>query len=324
MFFSQAIPLSFSIFWRLAMVLPVMLIGLTLYVLIGLLLGFLIGLLIPALSFIVAFLIVASSTVIPVLLGTRFGLQAMDIRPSNRVRGLVLPAIVYGAVQGVGMTAIFGLMAAFSAALVSPELLNLNQTTEQALGYMETAWAIPAALALIAVFLSICSIRASLLVPIASASIGRDPDGLTYTPFRHFRASFGPLFALTVTSYVGAIILYSCVIILTIVSGMAQTLVADVQEFANMTKGTAPLRPIWSLVILWVVYALIGVWAFSLQCAGGVVGYLDLKTKAETKKPLMPTQPKPQQTPPPVAKSGPKLSSDELRALRKSRQATEA
>ncbi|KIC38215.1 hypothetical protein RA27_20925 [Ruegeria sp. ANG-R] len=302
------------------MVLPVMVIGLTLYVAVGVLLGFLIGFLFPALSFFTTLLIIASSTAFPVLLGTRFGLQAMDVRPSISIRKLILPATIYGAVQGVGMTVIFGLMATFSTMMISPEILHLNPTAEMALGYLEGIWAIPAMTALVAVFLSVCSIRASLLVPIASASIGRDPDGLPYTPFRHFRASFGPLFALTILSYLGASILYVLVVALAIASGMAETLAGDLQEITNMARGTAPIRAIWSLLALYVVFVLIGVWAFSLQCAGGALGYLHLKEQAESKKPLMASQPKPQPTPLPIEQSGPRLSPEELRAMRKSRQ----
>lgn len=322
MLFAQAFPLSFSIFWRLAMVMPFMLIGLMIYALVGLLLGFLAGFLIPALSFIVTFLIMASSAVIPTLIGTRLGLQAKEIRPSIKIWGLVVPAMVYGVVEGISMTLVMGLMIALSLLVTSPDISLLNEATDLMGQYLDPSLALPGFVALVAVFLSMCSIRASLLVPITSASIGRDPDGLTYTPFRHFRASFGPLFALTVLSYVGMVILHAILIVLILVSGYALTLQADMQELYNMAYGRAPIRFIWSPVVLFAIYTLIGVWTYSLQCAGGVLGYLKLMDGSDATP--TPARPRPQPTPPPVAKSGPKMSSDELRALRKSRQFTGA
>ncbi len=320
MLFAQAFPLSFSIFWRLAMVTPVMLIGLTIYALVGTLLGFLVGLLIPALSFIAIFLIMASSTVIPTLIGTRLGLQAKEIRPSIKIWGLVVPAMVYGAVEGVSMTLIMGLMIGLSLLVTSPDISILNEATDLMGQYLDPSLALPGFAALVAVFLSICSIRASLLVPITSASIGHDPDGLTYTPFRHFRASFGPLFALTVLSYVGMVILHGILIALILMSGYAMALQADMQALSNMVYGRAPIRFLWSPLVLFAIYTLIGIWAYSLQCAGGVLGYLKLMDGPDQTP--IPNRPRPQPTAPPIAKSGPKLSSDDLRALRKSRQAT--
>jgi len=297
-----------------------MLIGLTIYSLVGILLGFLIGLLLPAVSIIVTFLIIASTSAIPILLGTRFGLQSRDVRPSIKVWGLVVPAMIYGVVQGVGMTIVFGLMIVFTLVLPSSAIPQLNETSDLAREYLGSTWAIPAVAGLVAVFLSTCSIRASLLVPITSASIGRDPDGLHYTPFRHFRASFGPLFVLTVLSYVGSIILSAGALILTLVTGYAETLSAEAAEFGNMVNGRAPIRPLWFLIFSFLAYSLIGLWVFSLQCAGGVLGYLKLAEEANAQSASNMTAALRQPSPPPIAKSGPKMSNEDLRALRKSRE----
>ncbi len=318
MLFIQAFPLSFSIFWRLALVSPVLLIGLTLYAFVGLLVGFLIGLLFPALSFILTFLIMASSSVLPTLIGTRMGFQAKGVRPGIRVWGLFVPAVIYGAVEGVSVTLILVLVAGVSVVLISPDILRQNEVTDLVYQYADTTWAFAVPLALISVFLSICSIRASLLVPITSASIGRDPDGLHYTPFRHFRASFGPLFALTIFSYVGMLILHAGLIIVFVLTGYAETLQADLMEFNSMTDGSAVIRPIWSLIVLFIIYMLIGTWAFSLQCAGGVLGYLRLREESPKLSELLQSNQK--QRSQPDSQADPRMSAEDLRALRKSRE----
>ncbi|WP_170336303.1 hypothetical protein [Ruegeria arenilitoris] len=295
-----------------------MFIGLALYSFVGTLLGFLVGLLFPALSFLMFFLIMASSTVLPTLIGTRMGLQAKGVQPSTRLRGLFLPAMIYGAVEGLSATLIIGLVIAFSVAVISPDLLQQNEVSDLVLQYADTPWVGPGMLSLVVVFLSVCSIRASLLVPITSASIGRDPDGLHYTPFRHFRASFGPLFGLTIFSYVGMIAMHAVLIAVLILSGFAESLHADLLEFGDMTQGTATIRPLWSLLGLFFIYMLIGTWAFSLQCAGGVLGYLHLRDSGPRLSDLIEANQKAAKDP--KEQSAPRMSAEDLRALRKSRE----
>ena len=99
----QAIPLSLSILCRYVMVFPVLVIGLFLYGFLGGLLGFLIGLILPAASIIILFAISASSGIIPVMVGTRFGFASMQIMPSTGYRKLILPAIVYGAAEAIAV-----------------------------------------------------------------------------------------------------------------------------------------------------------------------------------------------------------------------------
>lgn len=316
MLFAKAFPLSLSIFWRLAVVLPVMFIGLTLYNLAGALVGFLLGLIFPPFAFIVTFLIMASSSVVPTLLGTRMGLQVKGVKPSTSIKGLFAPAVIYGAVEGVSVTLIIGVIVAASVFVISPDILQQSEVADLALEYVDPSWVLPGLLGLLAVFLSVCSIRASLLVPITSASIGRDPDGMHYTPFRHFRASFGPLFALTIFSYVGMIALHAVLIVLMITMDFFGSLQADLQEFENMTKGMASIRPLWSLIGLFAVYMLIGTWAFSLQCAGGVLGHLRLRDTAPKLAEVIEANLKPKQD----SDAAPRMSAEDLRALRKSRQ----
>jgi hypothetical protein len=301
----------------MAVVLPVMLSALTLYNLAGVLVGLLLGLIFPPFAFIVTFLIMASSSVVPTLIGTRMGLQVKGMKPSIKIKGLFTPAVIYGAVEGVSVTLIVGVIVAASIFVISPDILQQSEVADLALEYVDPSWALPGLLVMLAVFLSVCSIRASLLVPITSASIGRDPDGMHYTPFRHFRAAFGPLFALTIFSYVGMFVLHILLIALLIAMDYFGTLQADLQELEYMTQGTASIRPLWSLIGLSVVYMLIGIWAFSLQCAGGVLGYLRLRDTAPKLSEVIEANLKPAQG----AEDAPRMSAEDLRAMRKSRQA---
>lgn len=318
----QAFPLSFSIFWRFALALPIILIGLFLYGFIGGLISFLLGLIFPPLAIFVTFLIGASSGVIPALVGARFGLQARGIRPKVGYRALIVPALAYGTVEGITATicmafaiGAFFLLTSFSSA----NLAVLAENPELAARLWDPSLTLPVVAALAISFFGICAIRAALLVPVASGSIGRDPDDRPYTPFRHFGASFGSIFALVILSYIGLIFIYAVAVIVVFATGFFTQLQDEFVELSSMINGFAPIRPLWSLIGLFVANVLIGFWAFSLQSAGGALGFLKLRdelgtaTHVDTEQPIA----QPSAAIPPT---GPRLSSDELRALRKSRE----
>ncbi len=318
----QAFPLSFSIFWRFALALPIILIGLFLYGFAGGFISFILGLVFPPLAFFVSFLIGASSGVIPAMIGARFGLQACGIKPKSKYHAMIVPAIAYGAVEGITATicaalavGLFLLLASFN----STNLALLAENPDLAAELWDPALTLPVVAAAAVFFLGICAIRAGLLVPIASGSIGRDPDDRPYTPFRHFGASFFPIFILVIVSYVGLIFIYALATIAVFATGFVTQLQEDAVELTGMINGYNPIRPIWSFIGLFIANMLIGFWAFSLQSAGGALGFLKLREELGT-SPQFETLQSDEQQSPAVTPTGPRLSSEELRALRKSRE----
>lgn len=321
--FFQAFPLSLSILWRFALVLPVLLIGLFLYGFVGGLIGFVLGFILPGVNYVVLFAVSASSGIIPILIGTRMGFAAKQIWPSGRMHKLILPALVYGAVEALAICLILAPGYGLFAVSVLPEFeslaQSLNTNPELAAGMLNSPAALLGLGMMLATFVVICAVRACLLVPIASASIGRDPDDRAYTPFRHFGAAFLSLFALVAVSYLGMFLIYTLVFAVTIISGMSAMIMTQWLEVVAMFDGSAPWRPIWSLIAFFIVYLLIAFWAFSLQCAGGVLGHLSLGGPRSTSSAASDSE-FAHAAPHPASDSGPRLSADELRALRKSRQ----
>jgi len=314
----QAFPLSLSILMRYVLVLPVLLIGLFLYGAVGGLVGALVGLIIPGFYFISLFAVSTSSSIIPVMLGTRFGFTAKQIKPDAGIKKLILPAIVYGAVEALSLGALLlptmGLMAfaappSISSLTGAPGLdsFDILDPLEASVGPTLNAM-------ILAVFLGVCAIRACLLVPIASASIGRDPSGRAYTPFLHFATGFWPLFALVLLSYVGLAVLAILVTMSIPLLGLQNVISTGAAELGQMAQGAAPLSPVWSVFALIAVYVVLGFWTLSLQCAGGVLMFLRLREAAPSGPEAL--QAAPQPTVPP----SPRMSADDLRALRKSRQ----
>ncbi len=313
----DAIPFSFSILWRFVVTFPILVIGLVLYGLVGGLIGALFGFLFPGTNVLIVFLVSASSSVIPVLVGARFGFQSRHIRPSSGYKKLILPALMYGALETL-ITALALLPILGTAMLLfTPDALDFATAQGSEISQiLETSGPL-LALALVPL-IAICGIRACLLVPMASASIGRDPNNHSYTPFRNFGASFWPLFALVVLSYLGMAIIYAVSFVVLLALAATGILDGQIQDLQAMIDGTAPFRPNWAMIVIAAVYIVIALWSFSLQCAGGVLGYLKLSggsapiTGAEVSDP--------QPVPPPTTNSGPRMTAEELRALRKSRQ----
>ncbi|SLN64368.1 hypothetical protein [Ruegeria meonggei] len=312
----QAIPLSLSILWRYVMVFPVLVIGLFLYGFLGGLLGFVIGLIIPAASVILMIAISASSGIIPVMVGTRFGFASQQIMPSAGYKKLILPSIVYGATEALAVAVLLVPTTGLLAITVMPDVTDL--TGEGVADLLNGSFgASLSGLSIVAV-VAICAIRASILVPIASASLGRDPDDRAYTPFRHFGESFWYLFALVLLSYVGIAVIYT-VISLALAFSSFGTVIADgLIELAEMIEGTAPWRAIWPVIAVIALYIVIGFWALSVQCAGGVLVYLRLRDTAPAHPAAV--QPDPRNTSKATSQSGPLMNAEDLRALRKSRE----
>ncbi len=321
---AKTFPLSLSIFWRFVVTFPILLIGLLLYGALGGLIGVVIGLLLPGTVFITTFLVSASSGVIPVMVGARFGFQSKLIRPSVGYRKLVVPAIAYGAAESLAIGLVLAPVIGLTFVQIAPDLVDLTKAPDTpALDWLTSAGAsVPLAglAVVIAVFAIASAARASLLVPLAAAALGSDPDDRPYTPFRNLGASFWPLFALVALSYVAMMVLYVVAFLgLAVTVGMP-ALAAALAEVERLAGGAAMESPIWPIVALMLSFTLIGLWGLSLQCAGAVLAYQKLQGGRPSRHMMDPAQRVVHTTPPPSPNSGPRLSAEELRALRKSRQ----
>ncbi len=318
---SGAIFFSLSILWRYLLTFPFLLIGLFLFGFAGGLVGALIGFIIPGASVLATTLVSTTSSMIPILVGARLGFQARHIRPSIGLRKLIVPALAYGVAE---MVAIFLLLApAFWLALLyfAPALADLADDASLSVDASLSAVGPGLMLAvggLVALCVAVASgVRACLLVPVASAAIGRDPDDRPYTPFRNFGAAFWPLFVTVALSYVAALFLYIATFAAFFFLIPSGALEAELREIDEMVQGTRTFQPPWTVIALVICYIAISLWTLSLQCAGAVLAYLGLRTSPQ---PLQPdTDPGPAAPQPPV-QSGARMSAEELRALRKSRQ----
>lgn len=275
MLFLRAIPFSFAILWRLVLVLPFMVLALIVFGIIGLVFFFALALILPELAVLmVTVVLFAATSVIPTMVGTRLGLQARGVQAQNSYGGLFLPAIGYGLFEGlIGLIVILvglGVVVVTSPITLS-ELGNILQTQpDAAIDAILAGNPVTGLVVMMLVGVLFMGMRAALLVPMAAASIGRDPNGSRHTPFMGFGARILSLFSLVLLGYAISTFLLPVLFGTALLFGQGDALGAtlDQIESGQASGAMAGLVFIALSVLFWL-------WAFSLQCAGATLAYLE-------------------------------------------------
>ena len=292
----RSIPFSFAILWRMALVMPFVVLALAVFsamFVIWFLTSMLFFpsvalmiittvLLFPMAAFLVTLAVMsAMMSVVPTMVGARLGLQARGVIVKDGYGKMVLPALGYGLFESllgiILMSAGFGLFL-----LMSPlSLADLSQLAdEDSQQVIVEAFAGSAQYALpiiLGVSMIMIAVRALLLVPLAGASIGQDANGSMHTPF------------------MGAGTRYLSVLCVVILAGVASFFIAPFLAFAGevIGLGDAQLTALetagagedftlssiwtWQLGVLFALAILSWIWIFCLQCAVAVLAYLDKK-----------------------------------------------
>ena len=255
----KSIPLSFSIFIRFVAVMPIFLMAMIAYFAVVAVMAYVLGyvsFLLPALLWFGAGLAIV---VVPTLIGCRIGLGTKGVVPRNTDGQLLWPALGYGL-----LIAVFGSAVSYLAGYLL-----------RTLGPAPIHW-----MAIVPYIVAI--FQAALLVPLASASVGRDPGRRDHTPLSHFGAGLIPLMFLAVF---GAIVI-----------AFAPAVAAQIAAALGMGDlvggGAASIRRALRLLdpsqlrvsaIAMLVLALVGqLWLLCLQCAGATLVYMDLAARGST------------------------------------------
>lgn len=278
MIFLRAIPFSFSILWRYAIVLPVLIIALFFFGIVAIIPVLIIMLASPFVGTLVAAACGAAAGVVPIMVGMRVGLQAKELRPRNTYLGLMLPAIGYGFLEA--FCALIILVASVAAFVLTTPLTAADfeaidrDNTNAVIGLLfQTSPILTLAVGLIGGGL-IIALHAALLMPMAGAAIGADPSGRPHTPFYGFGSGLFPLFFLVLISQIGALLVIPIVAFLSIPLGIADSLAKKLERAGNLDSfndfaifGTEGLIFAGLCVFFYLFF-------FSLQCAGGVLVYM--------------------------------------------------
>lgn len=281
MFILRAFPFSFSILWRYALVLPIMVLVFCVYAIIAVFFGFLFGVVSPALAALLALAVGLASSVIPAMVGTRIGLQALGVQPRNSYASLILPAIGYGLFEGFCVLSIMLLTLAavtFATPFNFMELLSLNQAGADAAFARLLAENAPVTLAAFAVAsFWVVAVRTALLVPFAGASVGIDPSGRVHTPFYGFGGGFWSILILVIISYIGSVVIIPIIAVLTQIIGLGGFFAEGLLQVEKAITEVefdflgAEALITYGLIILAML------WLFSLQCAGAVLVFHNRK-----------------------------------------------
>ncbi|HEV8035995.1 hypothetical protein [Yoonia sp.] len=279
MTFLRAIPFSFNILWRLALVFPFMTIAL---IMLGIVAGFLVfvtAFIAPLVSILLIGFFAVGASVLPTMVGTRLGLRARGASVRNSAAGLVLPAVGYGLFEALCVLLIVALSSVvyvLATPLTWQDLGQLIEMDEDVL--LQQLMSVSPVITLI-IFavggLFVVSLRAALLTPFAGASIGADPSGRAHTPFYGFGSAFWSLLPLTILSYVLWGLAVPLVTLICFMLGFGEALAMAASQVETMEG--AELLDLLGLetgvfLALLIVFYL---WAFSLQCAGGALAFLN-------------------------------------------------
>lgn len=274
----RALPFSLSILWRYLLVFPFLLIAFAIFGLVALFLVVIFGFVSPLLGILIAMSFSIAFSIVPAMIGTRLGLQSYQLKPRNSYFGLLVPALGYGVLEGIFVLV---LLAAGIASFVLLTPLEVDQLVQ--MGRVESTQFFTELLALnpqltlamTAVgILAIFSLRAALLVPLAGASIGEDANGRGHTPFYGMGQGFWQLLVLVILSYVASALVVPFVFYILFYFGYAELIEATSEQIAIMNDFDDFLEIAFELGVFVAMCVFFYLWAFSLQCAGGVLAYM--------------------------------------------------
>ena len=275
----RAIPFSLAVLWRLVLVFPFMIIGLIMFGIIAGFFIFIMAFIAPVLAVVLAVAFGVAATVLPVIIGSRLGLQAKESSVRNTYFGLLLPAVGYGLFEVFCMLLITGAAAVvyfMATPLTLDDLGRLGAMDQTAL--LEQLMSVNPAITLSLLWVTgvmIIGLRAALLMPLAGASIGADPGGRPHTPFYGFGRDFLSMLILVAISYMLSSFAIPISAAICYLLGFGENLTTALAQLeADPGLGAIDLLGLETGVFIG-LSLLFYIWAFSLQSAGGVLAFMN-------------------------------------------------
>ncbi len=275
----RAIPFSFNILWRMVLVFPFMVLTVIVFGIIAAIFIFITLFISPIAAIVMGVAFGIGSSILPVIVGSRLGLQAKHASFRNSYFGLILPAIGYGMFEVFCILLILAGCVGiylFATPLTGQDLLQLTTMDEAVL--LEQLMSVNPAITLSLFWVGgvmMIGLRAALLMPIAGASIGADPGGRAHTPFYGFGREFISLLILVAIAYILSTFTIPLTFMITFALGFGENLATAFAQLETSPDfdllGELGME-FWIFVgIAFLIYLL----AFSLQSAGGVLAYIN-------------------------------------------------
>ncbi|MEJ8559852.1 hypothetical protein QTO30_00390 [Yoonia sp. GPGPB17] len=275
----RAIPFSLNVLWRLVLVFPFMILAIIIFGFIAAIFIFITALISPLIAVIIAASFGVAASVLPVIVGSRLGLQAKQSSVRNSYFGLMLPAVGYGLFEAFCILLIVAISAGvyfMATPMTFADLMQFTTLDETVL--LEQLMSVSPAITLSLLWVGgvlIIALRAALLMPFAGASIGMDPGGRAHTPFYGFGSEFISLLILTAISYILSAFTVPIAVAICLLLGFGDSMMTALATLeANPSIDAVTLLGTETWVFLGLCL-LIYCWVFSLQSAGGVLAYMN-------------------------------------------------
>ncbi|WP_208347336.1 hypothetical protein [Pseudaestuariivita rosea] len=311
MFLINSFTLSFSVLWRLILLLPIIVILYIIYMIVAFILGAILSWLVPALGILLSLAVFLAANVIPVMIAIRLGLRAKGEEVTGKYTDLSLPAIGYGFVEGFGIVVLSGLVLGGyvlmspqdatevlrflegAASLTGAELLRLEET----LPFTTVAF----------IFVAIASaIRAAILVPMAASSAGAGMYGRSYPFLWKFGAGFVPLFILVAIYQLSPFFMSDALEAAADFIGQGDALRSALFNLEQLAEGDSRFISFGAEEAIVIgLFILTSLWLFCLHCAAAALVFVDQRDSHDLAEA--------------AEKQAQQASPDDIRSLRKSR-----
>ncbi len=275
----RAITLSLAILLPRILLIPVFLI---LYAFAGLGISIVVAILAmisPVIAIVVAVLLGLSLATLPMMIGMRLGFSARRHAVTGTYSGLILPGVIYGAIEGIGFVLIT-VVASIIFTLFSSDLTFSELGSSLASGNIDVIDGAvengdtTAVIVFLFSLLAISILRAALLVPLAGAAAGRDANGQFHTPLVGFGTGLVPLTILVWLSFLALPLMIAAAFAIPALLGQGTAFEAVLSNVDSFDQGgglsNIGLAELLVIAAIWIGW----IWIFCLQCAGGVLYFL--------------------------------------------------
>ena len=269
----RAVPLSLSVLIRMTFLMPIIIVVLALYGIGALVLGVLAAFISPILTALIMGAVSVAASLVILMIAMRQGFSAMSVEARSEATSLFMPALGYGLLDALLMTAISFAISLLAYGSIGGDVFGgLSQVLEGgAIGALAEDVAL-GRLSVTAVvgLLLLAAARALILIPVASGSIGRDPGGFMHTPLANAGRRFLPLIVAVILA---AVLGY---VFLPILAEMLPQILpeGDLRAFERTDNWIEKLQHLnWQHIIL---VALSILWCTCYQAAAAVLAHLSI------------------------------------------------
>lgn len=290
MFLLRALPLSLAILWRFMIAAPFLVVLYMALVIGSFALSYVALMIFAPLAIVTGIVGIALAFIVavhPYLIGTKIGLQVLDIKTGDPAH--FKNAMLYGLIEAIAGFIVAMVILAVGLLITTggldPRALMSVNPSNDPTAAIGSALTSDAGLIAMAIVIGGLMLRAALLPALAGAAAGRDPRSSLHTPLSGFGSNFVPMTVfLILVGGIGALLLplFGMVSGLGLAQLLTNDLTAAIYQYTSdsgeeITYSVGSIAMIAGAVVA-------SVWLLCLQCAAAALSYEARIAQAETRK----------------------------------------